>query len=178
VQIIERLPADCTDFIRRQRESYWIRKLRTKYPYGLNDNLLNEQTDVPVWENLTKDVKPRTDNHKKRGIHKPTSTRRGFWNVTVNMLKNHCDDTFASFIKAVVNHSITAPKRVLLLMSDIKFKLKNINDVIHDQLEQRDFQSIERKTNKQKPKIVLKFGHELLNSINFKKFFQFKMGTR
>ena len=51
VQIIERLEvtnSEVRDTARRvKREAYWIRKLKTKYPYVLNDKLVGED-----WKNM------------------------------------------------------------------------------------------------------------------------------
>jgi hypothetical protein len=43
---------------RQERENFWIRELRTKYPYGLNDKLHNEDTAKSVFRQMNKKTSP------------------------------------------------------------------------------------------------------------------------
>ena len=103
VQLLEKLPGDgrtgrkaidpsCTSF-RKQRERFWMLKLRTVYPYGLNDRVGDEyktaDTHIAVgskFPNLG-----RKHARLKRGV-----LRKGTNNLTPNKFvtdfKNHLDN--------------------------------------------------------------------------------------
>ena len=60
--------------IRLQRENYWIKKLRTIYPYGLNERAKNsnlEQSSGKVFPPLTMFGNKR-ENLEKRRVNEPT----------------------------------------------------------------------------------------------------------
>ena len=56
------------------RENYWIRELRTKYPYGLNDKLYKEDASISVFRQLNK--RPREVNRTMVTIPRSKSIKR------------------------------------------------------------------------------------------------------
>ena len=60
--------------LRLQREDYWMKKLRTIYPYGLNERAKNfnlEQPNGKLFSPLTKFIN-RRENLEKRRVNEPT----------------------------------------------------------------------------------------------------------
>jgi len=80
VQILSQLPerpsraAEKRD--RLQLESHWIRKLCSKYPYGLNSNMLGENGNTSIYRNFI--LRDRTT--RIRGKRKPRSQRFKIFN--------------------------------------------------------------------------------------------------
>ena len=79
-KIIEALPylqtEEETNKARRVRESFFIRELRTKYPYGLNDRLLGDNANNSVFSEFNKHKpavrvrgKKNSSSLKKRFLH-------------------------------------------------------------------------------------------------------------
>ena len=83
IHILEKLEGDDftngqRDFavqkLRLQREDYWMKKLRTIYPYGLNERAKNfnlEQPNGKLFSPLTKFIN-RRENLEKRRVNEPT----------------------------------------------------------------------------------------------------------
>lgn len=77
VQIIEKI-ADSSDKsqerkLRQEREEYYIRLLKTKFPYGLNEKFHNDNDQLTTLQNL--ELKKKRPKNKKRGRRKPRSLR-------------------------------------------------------------------------------------------------------
>jgi hypothetical protein len=60
---------------RLKEEDKFIRLLKTKYPYGLNEKFANDNESSTTLQNLTKMNK--RNKHKHRGKRKPRSQRHG-----------------------------------------------------------------------------------------------------
>ena len=178
VQIIEHIqPSGCDKAdtrYRQKRESYWIAKLKTKYPYGLNDKMLNDNFDEPTWsrfvnqEKTTPEAKP-----KKRGIHKPRNAIRQHWNQMISKTiddndKDKVDQTW------IVKTFRNAPKKILLQLRDIQFKLDYLNVIVMDLHEYKCFVMSNKINKKNIPKFKIHFNHQSMDDINLPKIFHLR----
>ena len=82
------LDSDITKF-RQTREDFWIKRLRTIYPYGLNEKALDKISDSSNIRTAVGSLYPPLDRNKLR----PVRTRKKD--------KNHLIDSIASFFKLV-----------------------------------------------------------------------------
>ena len=95
VQIIEKVDDTLTKTEQRAKrqeiEEYYIRLLKTKFPYGLNDKLHAEQDELTIHQNL----KIPRSRHKKRGRRKPRSKRTKSINYSIydDLKENEVNDT-------------------------------------------------------------------------------------
>jgi hypothetical protein len=172
VKIIEKLHDsgdEALDKSRRlKRESFWIRKLHTKFPFGLNDKLLQSDANAPVWSQFKTDHKqPRPSLHK-RGLRKPRATLRQFWNNAVlecQQLNSTDNLTCSWFVRTFHN----APKHVLQRLCAVNFKLESIKYICCDLL---DAKCLTVRPKKEfKPKFFMHFAHSVLDDVNIPAIF-------
>lgn len=180
VQIIEQMEKNASDKLNKEellkQEKYWIKKLRTLAPYGLNDKFNNQNYNGSIFKNLTNDkpMNNKTNNITKRN-RKPRSAKR-----------NNFDMTY--FLKTIEDEHTTNPT---LFRSNIihkiiglnKQNLKNLSLITldHDDNHQvhgiiKDLclhkmniifkrSNIEYKKS-EKPKILVRFNNTLMNYLN------------
>ncbi len=110
---------------RRNREKYWIKQLKTKYPYGLNSKLINNDPDTSVFRNFI--IKPTQTNRPKR-IH----SKKHYNNILNNY--NWSPYTFLhNFYNTFLKDNKTWRLRLINnILSLNKVKLKDIEDILFD----------------------------------------------
>ena len=132
---------------RLEREEFWIRELKTTYPYGLNDNIcgvgnISKQNDeLIVWKFFNKHPKTRKRKSKRpshKNTKKPTNPRDWLKNKLGNyrsmcFLHKHISEifglrnTYLRDTRTLVQeelHLHTFPSHLLLILKDfIKFRL-------------------------------------------------------
>ena len=132
---------------RLEREEFWIRELKTVYPYGLNDNIrrvgnISKQNDeLIVWKFLNKHSKTRNRKSKRpsrKNTKNPTNPRDWLKNKLSNYKSMCCLHKYISAVFGLRNtflrdtrtlveeqlHLHTFPTHLLLILKDlIKFRL-------------------------------------------------------
>ena len=73
------------DITRRNRETYWIKELRTKFPYGMNDKLPGEDSQIPIGVQLNR----RNHINRKRGKKRPRRMRNAFIHAHLWIMEKH-----------------------------------------------------------------------------------------
>ena len=130
-----------------EREEFWIRELKTAYPYGLNDNIrgvgnISKQNDeLIVWKFFNKHPKTRKQKSKRpsrKNTKKPTNPRDWLKNKLGNyksmcFLHKYTSEIFGlrniylTDTRTLVEeelHLHTFPSHLLLILKDlIKFRL-------------------------------------------------------
>lgn len=121
VRIIEKISdlpdkKECTQ-LRLEKETYWIRMLRTGTPYGLNDKVNKSNNEAMYW-NLNVKNRERIKNKRKRGRHNHINKNTKLENINV----------FIGEIYKMFNQSplLARQKIVKTFMNLSKYNVKNI----------------------------------------------------
>ena len=166
---------------RLRREEYWMKNLRTIYPYGLNDKVRDGGNDIPIGT-----LFPPIPRFSSRSEH-PRSCRNNIGNI------NSVDDFF-SFITNILNSDIknaynqiriklnTLKKKTMksivakiLQMNQFDPKFIHYYHFIMDVIDTKLYHKRKAITKKSPPKYVciVKFDNKALEAINLSKIFHF-----
>ena len=157
----------------RKREDFWIRQLRTKYPYGLNDKLDNEDPTKSVLLQM----KNNTNSKKKRYRTKIPRSKHKSRPDAIKYI-TECHRMFAldksKARKLIFNEIITAPntwiKKLSIFITD---RVRNpVDDLIKDIISARlnNQKSVSKRRTK-KPKILINHINKWIGTFNFHSLF-------
>ena len=106
---------DNDDTNRRFREAFWIRELRTKYPYGLNDRLLGDDPNTPVLSNFNKQNKHKIRGKKHTRAQKKTHFNIYHWiTYTHRIYATNKINAYKLIFTEVMNMQISNIRKILI----------------------------------------------------------------
>ena len=82
---------------RVDRENFWMKELRTIFPYGLNERARGHDQELSVgklFPKITRFLPRRTHSHNNRNNHTIISTHEDFFKFVDNSLENNIKNSF------------------------------------------------------------------------------------
>ena len=163
---------------RQKREDFWIRELKTKYPYGLNDKLHNENTSTSIFRQMNS--KPIL-HPKKRGKNKPRSQKliRPHPNIYIMSVHKNFATNRKETRRKIIKEILSANKSwVKWLSIFICNRVRNpIDDMIRDLCSAKFNLNPEIITKKKKPMFLINHSCKWIGNVNFHTIFNSKNAT-
>ena len=92
--------------IRLEREDFWIKKLRTVYPYGLNERTRDTHTDRPIglmFPSIPRSRERVVRSRRNRNNHLSNNSTEDFFNNVSSILKNNLKNAYYT-IRVMLNN--------------------------------------------------------------------------
>ena len=174
-KIIEAVPDSLDKEVNKDRlldrENFWIRELRTKYPYGLNDKMLKEDYNSSIFRQFYQ--RPRNTDRKRNYIPRSKILRRlppHLW--IMDQHRKFAKDrraTRSGLVQVVMSATKSWIKLLSLLLADNT--TSPIDDMIRDLCMAKLLSNNAKIPKINKPKILINHSCKWIGNLNFRKIF-------
>ena len=200
-QILEKLPGDGYDSsgqvdpvmlgIRKAKEDEWIKKLRTIYPYGLNESASDKETDSSVLHPAVGKLYPPLPRSNRsfrsrdnRNNHSSNVSSPEFFEILDNLIRNDIHNSFNEIRKTLnlVKKKVLKEIAFQIMEGDSLPQFETRFQIYHYVLDIIDTKLLKQEPSPPKRKapknvVTIKFVNKGLDEIHVSKIFQMQEVT-